>query len=206
MHQCNSLIHVATQTIEKRMCDVGVQCNLLLAGNDDDNLACDHKDDTRSSVSETTELRSDETFSVENLSQMETRYWRSKLCTLYIHEHLLLVHQTHTQIQQVKSSTLYLRKHLCHYSRLVLCHQPTPSVTKFTMGTFISITQECENCEIKNTWESQPFINNIPAGNIMLSASILFLDLFLNRHYVCFKFWGVLQFPEEHISTISRSF
>ena len=41
-------------------------------------------------------------------------------------------------------------------------------------GTFLRITQKCQHCETVNIWESQPFINNIPAGNILLSSAILF--------------------------------
>ena len=37
-------------------------------------------------------------------------------------------------------------------------------------GTFISILQFCKKCNSRNRWDSQPFINNIPAGNLLLSC------------------------------------
>ena len=54
------------------------------------------------------------------------------------------------------------------------CHSPCSNITKYVCGTFIRITQSCDSCEAVNTWDSQPFIKEIPAGNILLSAAILF--------------------------------
>ena len=41
-------------------------------------------------------------------------------------------------------------------------------------GTYIAVTQECSHCGYQWTWRSQPFIRDTPAGNLLLSASILF--------------------------------
>uniref|UniRef100_A0A1X7VAJ4 THAP-type domain-containing protein n=2 Tax=Amphimedon queenslandica TaxID=400682 RepID=A0A1X7VAJ4_AMPQE len=57
----------------------------------------------------------------------------------------------------------------CHH-----CHFPCTNTRKYICGTFICITQNCNICEAVNTWESQPLMKGIPAGNILLSASILF--------------------------------
>ena len=39
----------------------------------------------------------------------------------------------------------------------------------------LAVTRECESCTAAvTTWESQPSYGNMPAGNILLSASILF--------------------------------
>ena len=54
------------------------------------------------------------------------------------------------------------------------CGKATPDVTKTTIGTFLRVKQVCDNCESTREWDSQPFISNIPAGNILLSSSILF--------------------------------
>jgi solute carrier family 8 (sodium/calcium exchanger) len=47
---------------------------------------------------------------------------------------------------------------------------------KVVIGTFLSISQSCSSpeCHYSLNWESQPFIKNLPLGNIMLSGSILF--------------------------------
>ena len=42
------------------------------------------------------------------------------------------------------------------------------------MGSFICIQQECSNCGYTWKWKNQPFVKDTPAGNILLSASILF--------------------------------
>ena len=43
-------------------------------------------------------------------------------------------------------------------------------------GTLIRIIQKCEepNCAYTRTWDSQPWSNQTPVGNLMLSAAILF--------------------------------
>ena len=48
------------------------------------------------------------------------------------------------------------------------------TTTKRISGTFLSITQDCSDCLFKFKWDSQPVINKIPAGNLLLSAAILY--------------------------------
>ena len=48
------------------------------------------------------------------------------------------------------------------------------SVDKVIIGTFLRIIQTCGNCSWRRTWESQPYIGAVPAGNILTSAAILF--------------------------------
>ena len=54
------------------------------------------------------------------------------------------------------------------------CHQLCSGEVVQQMGTFISIKQSCSHCDHEWLWNSQPFIKNKPAGNILLSAAILF--------------------------------
>ena len=70
------------------------------------------------------------------------------------------------------------------------CHLSTPTITKHVCGSFIRVTQTCEHCEAVNVWDSQPFINNIPAGNILLSASILFSGLLPEQTLRIFQNFG----------------
>ena len=42
------------------------------------------------------------------------------------------------------------------------------------IGTFLNISQRCVHCKFVRNWDSQPFINGVPAGNIMLSAAVFF--------------------------------
>ena len=50
----------------------------------------------------------------------------------------------------------------------------TTTVKKHTIGTLLHIEQACANCFYKKSWDSQPYINTTPAGNVLLSAAILF--------------------------------
>ena len=47
------------------------------------------------------------------------------------------------------------------------------TVKKGVTGSLLKIRQRCMACGCKRTWDSQPFIANIPAGNLMMSAAIL---------------------------------
>ena len=55
------------------------------------------------------------------------------------------------------------------------CTEPaTAEVTK-VIGTQIYVTQKCPACKFVRQWKSQPNIRRIPAGNLLLSAAILYL-------------------------------
>ena len=54
------------------------------------------------------------------------------------------------------------------------CYQLCTGEVAQQMGTFISIRQTCSHCGHVWSWNSLPFIKNIPAGNILLSAAIMF--------------------------------
>ena len=65
----------------------------------------------------------------------------------------------------------------CLLSLFQTCHkcgQENTDITTKTIGTYLHIKQYCSVCFNVFTWNSQPFIKNQPAGNILLSASILF--------------------------------
>ena len=47
-------------------------------------------------------------------------------------------------------------------------------IKKTIIGTFVRITQLCESCGRRRTWESQSFIGTVPARNILLSSAILY--------------------------------
>ncbi|KAJ4947727.1 hypothetical protein JOQ06_009760 [Pogonophryne albipinna] len=59
------------------------------------------------------------------------------------------------------------------------CHCPSCGSVDFThtsknIGTLLLVTVCCGSCYKKSTWQSQPYIGPYPAGNILLSASLLF--------------------------------
>ena len=61
---------------------------------------------------------------------------------------------------------------------LAACSKCLSPCTLSTMviGTFLSVKQHCTSCGHLRTWNSQPCIGNgaLPAGNLLLSASILY--------------------------------
>ena len=53
------------------------------------------------------------------------------------------------------------------------CHQHCTDKIAHQLGSLVCVKQECSHCRYIWTWNSQPFIKDIPAGNILLSVSIL---------------------------------
>ncbi|XP_060759898.1 uncharacterized protein LOC132870278 [Neoarius graeffei] len=54
------------------------------------------------------------------------------------------------------------------------CRSGNVCISKRLMGTLLIITVECYSCTSTNKWESQPFYQSRPAGNLLLSAATLF--------------------------------
>lgn len=52
------------------------------------------------------------------------------------------------------------------------CEAETVPMTK-TTGTLLSVQQVC-GCVFTRKWNSQPYVNQMPAGNLLLSGAILF--------------------------------
>ena len=67
-----------------------------------------------------------------------------------------------------KSSLLQL------FTHCISCHDECNGKVVYQKGTFIAVKQSCSQCGHERVWTSQPRIKNTPAGNILLSASILY--------------------------------
>ena len=78
-------------------------------------------------------------------------------------------------LKMKSNSYLVFRSHLLSlFTACRSCHQLcTPQVVN-QIGTYITIKQTCDHCGNTWTWHSQPFIKDQPAGNILLSAAIMF--------------------------------
>jgi len=48
------------------------------------------------------------------------------------------------------------------------------AVTWHVVGTLVAVTRQCSRCVFSNKWYSQPMINDIPAGNLHLSAAVYY--------------------------------
>ena len=56
----------------------------------------------------------------------------------------------------------------------VACASAFVSIKRHIIGSFLSIKQVCNQCNNTFVWESQLYISNIPAGNLLTSAAILY--------------------------------
>ena len=57
------------------------------------------------------------------------------------------------------------------FSHCGQCHIPCD--VKYTeMGSLLTVSQRCRNCHVTRRWQSQPYVGNIPAGNILLSGNV----------------------------------
>jgi hypothetical protein len=58
-------------------------------------------------------------------------------------------------------------------------------------GTLLSLTLSCKGCDKKTVWNSQPFLGRFAAGNILLSASILFAGSSITKVHRVLSHLGV---------------
>ena len=63
-------------------------------------------------------------------------------------------------------------------------------LSKFVRGSFLRIHQKCRDCGAATTWDSQPFINEFPEGNLLMSAAILFNGCFPEQTLRVFRTIG----------------
>ena len=56
-----------------------------------------------------------------------------------------------------------------------MCGWPCQIDIASKRGTVVSILQKCHSCQFKWTWYSQLMISNVTAGNILMSAAIMFI-------------------------------
>ena len=69
----------------------------------------------------------------------------------------------------VFESALMLLFRIC-----LCCKSMNTKVLTFVRGTFLRVQQKCNDCGKTREWNSQPFVRNIPMGNLLLSSAILF--------------------------------
>ena len=54
------------------------------------------------------------------------------------------------------------------FATCVTCSSAFVSIKRHIVGSFLSIKQTCSQCNNTFFWESQPYIHNIPAGNLFI--------------------------------------
>lgn len=85
--------------------------------------------------------------------------------------------------QESSQEATYLVFGSCLRSLFTTCKncKGNTEVVFSTTGTMLQVKVYCAFCESEYTWNSQPFINGIPKGNVLMSASILFSGSLLSK-------------------------
>ena len=71
------------------------------------------------------------------------------------------------------------------------CHEQTNPVVSQILGTYIAVRQKCI-CGHEKRWDSQPKVGPSPAGNILLSAAVLFSGCSPTKAFRIFSFLNLL--------------
>lgn len=74
------------------------------------------------------------------------------------------------------------------FSRCRNCSAKTTGKVRHVIGSMIKIQQVCEVCEITYHWQSQPIVAGKPAGNLIISAGILFSGALPSKVLRMYKF------------------
>ena len=77
-------------------------------------------------------------------------------------------------LPQKQTTYLVFESSLLLFSVCIYCSKITTTVKKFVSGSFLRVTQWCSMCKRKRVWESQPFIGDMPGGNLLTLATILY--------------------------------
>lgn len=91
----------------------------------------------------------------------------------YIYHALLLLYRQDSTYLQTKY-IVFESNLLTLFRQCEECGGINTSLKKIVIGTFLRLQQSCDECGHIRKCESQPFLSNIPAGNILMSASILY--------------------------------
>lgn len=78
------------------------------------------------------------------------------------------------QPQEETKYIVFASKLMDLLQRCPACGSAAVQVTTKEIGTLLSVARECLECLSSTKWASQPFFGATPAGNVLLSASILF--------------------------------
>ena len=72
------------------------------------------------------------------------------------------------EVENQKTYLIFESALMLLFSICFMCRRTYIVINKATIGSFLCITQICKHCK------SQPYVGKIPAGNIMISAAILY--------------------------------
>ena len=87
-----------------------------------------------------------------------------------------------------------------------VCTEPATAEVTCVVGTLIHVTQKCLTCSYARVWRSQPYINKIPAGNLLLSAAILFSGSMISQTLRMLKILKVQCFSRQTYHKHQRNY
>jgi len=82
------------------------------------------------------------------------------------------------------------------------------SIQSSTQGSFLRVHQECINtrCLFQRQWDSQPMVKNTPAGNLLISAAILFCGASYTKSLRILNTMGVVSISSSTFKKHSREY
>ncbi len=108
----------------------------------------------------------------------------------YVHKHNTdFERQVHVPLNLQKKYFVFEDAIISLFEKCENRSSTTTNITKTTIGTVLHVKQQCQCGHIRH-WESQPFVRNTPAGNIILSAFILFAGASPSKTLRVLEFFG----------------
>ncbi|XP_076088805.1 uncharacterized protein LOC143059203 [Mytilus galloprovincialis] len=90
------------------------------------------------------------------------------------------------------SKFIVFQSHLMElFTTCTKCMADTVGEIMYTRGSMVKIKQECKICLYVRFWFSQPFVGNKPAGNLSISAGILFSGSVPSKALRMLKFMNI---------------
>lgn len=86
------------------------------------------------------------------------------------------------------------------------CKEPKPGVTMKKNGTMVTVRQSCSKCIFGYVWQSQQFVlNKYPAGNILLSFSVLMAGASISKILLVFRHMGLCAYTARSFFSHQRN-
>ena len=87
------------------------------------------------------------------------------------------------------------------------CKSENPKVKLEQNGTMVTVKQHCSTCCKSFTWRSQPYLfGRYPAGNILLSFSVLMAGVSISKVLLLFRHMGLLAYTQRTFFYHQRKF
>ena len=100
---------------------------------------------------------------------------------------------TSYDVREEPKVIVFIKQLLLLFKTCHLCSAKEPSINVTLRGTLVTITSSCTDCKQQFVWKSQPFMfNKYPAGNLLLSFSVLCAGSSIRKTLLVFQTYGRL--------------